>query len=52
MGGTTLESAQVEKDFGVIVDQSLSGSNECAVAVKKKANSVTILPVSVFVLVY
>ena len=26
MGGKTLESAQVEKDLGVIVDQSLSGS--------------------------
>uniref|UniRef100_A0A0E9XH61 Uncharacterized protein n=1 Tax=Anguilla anguilla TaxID=7936 RepID=A0A0E9XH61_ANGAN len=38
MGGTKLECAQVEKDLGVIVDQSLSGSCQCAVAVKKKAN--------------
>ena len=35
MGGTKLESAQVEKDLGVIVDQSLSGSSQCVVAVKK-----------------
>lgn len=36
MGGTKLECAHVEKDLGVIVDQSLSGSCQCAVAVKKK----------------
>ena len=35
MGGTKLESAQVEKDLSVIVDLSLSGSSQCAVAVKK-----------------
>ena len=35
MGGTKLEVAQVEKDLGVIVDQSFSGSSQCAVAVKK-----------------
>ena len=35
MGGKKLESAQVEKDLGVIVDQSLSGSIQCSVAVKK-----------------
>ena len=34
MGGTKLESGQVEKYLGVIVDQSLSGSSQCAVAVK------------------
>ena len=34
MGDTKCESAQVEKDLGVIVDQSLSGSSQCAVAVK------------------
>ena len=33
MGGTKLDSVQVEKDLGVIVDQSLSGSSQCAVAV-------------------
>ena len=31
-----LESAEVEKDVGVIVDLSLSGSSQCAIAVKKK----------------
>ena len=36
MGGTKLESVQVEKDLRVIVDQSLSGSSQCAVAVKKE----------------
>lgn len=35
MGGTKLECAQVEKDLGVIVDQSLSSSSQCAAAVKK-----------------
>ena len=37
MGGTKLVSAQVEKDLGVIVDQSFSGSSQCASAVKKKS---------------
>ena len=37
MGGTKMECAHVEKDLGVIVDQSLSGSGHCAVAVKKKS---------------
>ena len=32
MGGTKLLSAQVEKNLGVSVDQSLSGSSQCAVA--------------------
>ena len=36
MGGTKLESAQLEKDLGLIVDQSLSGSSQWSVAVKKK----------------
>ena len=31
----TLECAQVEKDMGVMVDENLSGSRQCAVAVKK-----------------
>ena len=38
MGGTKLESAQVEKDLGVIVDQSLSGFYfifQCEVAVNR-----------------
>ena len=35
MVGTKLESAQVERDLLVVVDQSLSYSNQCAVAVKK-----------------
>ena len=42
MGGTKLERAQVEKDFRVIVDQSLSGSSQCVVTVKK-ANRMQIL---------
>ena len=36
IGGTKLECAQVENDLGVIVHLSLSGSSQCAVAVKKK----------------
>ena len=35
MGGIKLECAQVEKDLGVMVDENLSGSRQCAVAVKK-----------------
>ena len=35
MGGTKLESAQIEKYLGVIIHQSLPGSSQCAVAVKK-----------------
>ena len=35
MGGIKLECALVEKDLGVMVDQNLSGSRQCAVAVKK-----------------
>ena len=35
MGGIKLECAQVEKDPGVMVDENLSGSRQCAVAVKK-----------------
>ena len=41
MGGIKLECAQVEKDLGVMIDENLSGSRQCAVAVKKnffKAN--------------
>ena len=30
MGGTKLENSQVEKDLGLIVDQSLSGSSAVA----------------------
>ena len=37
MDSTKCKSAQVEKDLGVIVDQSISGSSQCTVAVKKKA---------------
>ena len=36
MGGTKLDSDQVEKDLGVIVDQSFSNSSQCVVAVNKK----------------
>ena len=36
MVGTKLESAQVEKDFGLIVAQSLSGSRQCAVVKKTR----------------
>lgn len=35
MGGLKLECAPHEKDLGVIVDQTLTGSSHCAVAVKK-----------------
>ena len=35
MGGIKLECAQVEKDLGVMVDENLSGSRQCAVAIKK-----------------
>ena len=35
MGGIKLECAQVEKDLGVMVDENLSGSRQCAIAVQK-----------------
>ena len=35
MGGTKLESVHVEKYLRVIVEQRLSGSGQCSVAVKK-----------------
>ena len=42
IGGIKLERSQVEKYLGVIVDESLSGSSQCAVAVKKGQQDVRI----------
>ena len=36
MGGLKFDSARVEKDLRVIVDQMLLGSSQCVVVVKKK----------------
>ena len=39
MDGTKLEGAQVENYLGVTIDQSLSGSSHCIVAVKEPTGS-------------